>query len=400
MPCLVVTVLPSTSGSKSRCTPSREMSGPPCSPRLAILSISSRNTMPFCSTLRSARVFKSSSLTSLPASSSVSSLSASFTRRRRRPRRLARGCAARFAAAGRGQHRHHQARHRAHRSRPVHRLWRLSSLEAVGPHSGAAGASPHPRRIECPHGRRLRAHPHRARRLAHRAIRRAARDRGCDAAICRRRHPPPRRDRLVGQRAHREHRGTPPAHGDGASPRDHLVRRRRSFRRDLHHRSHLSRSAARTARAGRGHEPLHPLTHTRQSTAIASTSPRDKHMSTPTPRPTDIRQHRASRELAVAFDDGAHFKLPCEYLRVYSPSAEVRGHGPGQEVLQLGKENVNITAIEPVGHYAVKLYFVDGHNSGIYSWDVLYHFGSRQTELWQVYFDVLSQAGYQRQPRT
>jgi len=123
-------------------------------------------------------------------------------------------------------------------------------------------------------------------------------------------------------------------------------------------------------------------------------------MSTPTPRPTDIRLHRASRVLEVAFDDGAHFKLPCEYLRVYSPSAEVRGHGPGQEVLQLGKENVNITAIEPVGHYAVKLYFDDGHNSGIYSWDVLYHLGSRQTELWQAYLDALTQAGYQRQPRT
>ena len=123
-------------------------------------------------------------------------------------------------------------------------------------------------------------------------------------------------------------------------------------------------------------------------------------MSTPAPRPTDIRLHRASRVLEVVFDDGARFKLPCEYLRVYSPSAAVRGHGPGQEVLQVGKENVNITAIEPVGHYAVKLHFDDGHNSGIYSWDVLYHLGSQQAELWQAYLDALIKAGYQREART
>lgn len=118
------------------------------------------------------------------------------------------------------------------------------------------------------------------------------------------------------------------------------------------------------------------------------------------PHPTDIRLHRASRVLEVAFDDGSRFKLPCEYLRVYSPSAEVRGHGPGQEVLQVGKERVNITAIEPVGHYAVKLYFDDGHNSGIYSWDVLYDLGSHQVELWQTYLDALAKAGHQRQPLT
>ena len=94
--------------------------------------------------------------------------------------------------------------------------------------------------------------------------------------------------------------------------------------------------------------------------------------------PTDIRLHRASRVLEVVFDDGARFKLPCEYLRVYSPSAEVRGHGPGQEVLQVGKENVNITAVEPVGNYAVKLYFDDGHCTGIYSWDWLYKLGTQQ----------------------
>lgn len=127
---------------------------------------------------------------------------------------------------------------------------------------------------------------------------------------------------------------------------------------------------------------------------------RDATMSNKTPRPTDIRLHRASRVLEVTFDDESSFKLPCEYLRVYSPSAEVRGHGPGQEVLQVGKESVNITAVEPIGHYAVKLYFDDGHNSGIYSWDVLYNLGSHHAELWQAYLDALAKAGHQRQPPT
>src|SRR3990167_6539024 len=87
------------------------------------------------------------------------------------------------------------------------------------------------------------------------------------------------------------------------------------------------------------------------------------------PRPTDIRLHQASRKLEIAFDDDVSCMLPCEFLRVYSPSAEVRGHGKGQEVLQLGKETVNITNIEPVGNYAVKLTFSDGHDTGLYSWD-------------------------------
>lgn len=114
------------------------------------------------------------------------------------------------------------------------------------------------------------------------------------------------------------------------------------------------------------------------------------------PHPTDIKLHRASRVLEVVFDDGSRFKLPCEYLRVYSPSAEVRGHGPGQEVLQVGKESVNITAIEPVGHYAVKLYFDDGHNTGLYSWDWLYKLGAQQESLWQDYLAQLAKAGFQR----
>jgi DUF971 family protein len=113
-------------------------------------------------------------------------------------------------------------------------------------------------------------------------------------------------------------------------------------------------------------------------------------------RPTDIKLHQKSRVLEVAFDDGSRFKLPCEYLRVYSPSAEVRGHGPGQEVLPVGKENVNIANIEPVGTYAVCLHFDDGHNTGIYSWDWLHHLGTEQERLWKEYLDRLAKAGVAR----
>ena len=114
-------------------------------------------------------------------------------------------------------------------------------------------------------------------------------------------------------------------------------------------------------------------------------------------RPTDIHLHQKSRILEVFFDDGAHFRLPCEYLRVYSPSAEVRGHGPGQEVLQLGKENVNIATIEPVGNYAIRLVFDDGHNTGLYSWNVLYKLGANHDSLWPEYLARLEKAGYARQ---
>jgi len=112
-------------------------------------------------------------------------------------------------------------------------------------------------------------------------------------------------------------------------------------------------------------------------------------------RPTDIKLHQVSRILEINFEDGAHFKLPCEYLRVYSPSAEVRGHGTGQEVLQVGKENVNITAIEPVGNYAIRLNFSDGHHTGLYSWDFLYQLGVNQQPNWQRYLKRLAEAGYQ-----
>lgn len=116
-----------------------------------------------------------------------------------------------------------------------------------------------------------------------------------------------------------------------------------------------------------------------------------------TPRPTQIKLHQQSRQLEITFDDGQTFRLTCEYLRVFSPSAEVQGHGPGQAVLQLGKEAVNITQIEPVGSYAVKLHFDDGHNTGIYSWDVLYKLGLNRDRNWQQYLQQLKQAGYQRQ---
>jgi len=115
-----------------------------------------------------------------------------------------------------------------------------------------------------------------------------------------------------------------------------------------------------------------------------------------TVRPTDIKLHQKSRILELTFTEGSHFELPVEYLRVYSPSAEVRGHGPGQEVLQLGKESVNIVGIEPVGTYAILLRFDDGHDTGIYSWDLLYNLGLHQEKLWGEYLSRLEQAGHKR----
>jgi DUF971 family protein len=115
------------------------------------------------------------------------------------------------------------------------------------------------------------------------------------------------------------------------------------------------------------------------------------------PRPTDIRLHQKSRLLEITFDDNTTCMLSCEFLRVYSPSAEVRGHGPGQETLQIGKEDVNITAISPVGHYAVKLTFSDGHDTGLYSWDYLYELASHYEALWRDYIGRLEMAGVKRQ---
>ncbi|HXN15443.1 MAG TPA: DUF971 domain-containing protein [Usitatibacter sp.] len=116
-----------------------------------------------------------------------------------------------------------------------------------------------------------------------------------------------------------------------------------------------------------------------------------------TPRPTEIKLHQRSRLLEVAFDDGLKFELPCEYLRVFSPSAEVRGHGPGQEVLQTGKREVGISAIEPVGVYAVKLVFSDGHDTGIYSWDYLHELGVKHETNWKSYLARMAQSGKSRE---
>ncbi len=120
-------------------------------------------------------------------------------------------------------------------------------------------------------------------------------------------------------------------------------------------------------------------------------------MSDKKPIPTDITLHQQSRILQTVFDDGSQFELPCEYLRVYSPSAEVRGHGPGQEVLQVGKEKVNIVAVEPVGAYAVMLRFDDGHDTGIFSWETLYELGVNRNEYWTNYLQRLADAGHHRE---
>ncbi|MBA2350569.1 MAG: DUF971 domain-containing protein [Burkholderiales bacterium] len=117
-----------------------------------------------------------------------------------------------------------------------------------------------------------------------------------------------------------------------------------------------------------------------------------------TPQPAEIKLHQKSRVLEVGFTDGRIFRLPCEFLRVYSPSAEVRGHGHGQEVLQVGKKDVEITAVDPVGVYAVRLIFSDGHETGIYSWNLLYEYGVHQDEMWQEYLDRMQAAGASREP--
>jgi DUF971 family protein len=119
-------------------------------------------------------------------------------------------------------------------------------------------------------------------------------------------------------------------------------------------------------------------------------------LDTKTPLPTEIKLHQASRVLELVFPRGIVFRLPCEFLRVHSPSAEVRGHGPGQEILQTGKRDVTITDLEPVGHYAIRPTFSDGHDTGIYSWDYLYDLGVRQDELWQRYLARLEAAGASR----
>ncbi len=114
-------------------------------------------------------------------------------------------------------------------------------------------------------------------------------------------------------------------------------------------------------------------------------------------KPTNITYHQNSRQLEISFDDDNTYTMSAEFLRVHSPSAEVQGHGPGQEVLQLNKEQVAIEAIEPVGNYAVLLRFSDQHDTGIFSWETLYDLGSKQTEYWADYLSRLEQAGHARQ---
>ncbi len=114
------------------------------------------------------------------------------------------------------------------------------------------------------------------------------------------------------------------------------------------------------------------------------------------PTPTALTVHSQSRLLEIAFSDGAEFKIPFELMRVYSPSAEVQGHGPGQEVLQTGKREVGVVELEPIGNYAVKPVFSDGHESGIFSWDYLYFLGAEQNRLWDDYNRRIQAAGAER----
>ncbi len=116
------------------------------------------------------------------------------------------------------------------------------------------------------------------------------------------------------------------------------------------------------------------------------------------PKPTNIQLHKTSRILEVSFDDGYECKLTCEYLRCFSPSAEVRGHGPGSGTLQFGKKDINITGINPVGNYAVVLEFDDNHDTGIFSWDFLYDLGKQYEENWKQYLLDLEKEGKRREP--
>lgn len=115
-----------------------------------------------------------------------------------------------------------------------------------------------------------------------------------------------------------------------------------------------------------------------------------------TPRPVEIKLHQKSHVLELHFDDGFECNLTCEYLRVHSPSAEVQGHGPGQEVLQFGKEDVNIEQLTPQGNYALKLHFDDGHDTGLYTWETLYALGKNYEENWKDYLERLAAAGKSR----
>jgi DUF971 family protein len=120
-------------------------------------------------------------------------------------------------------------------------------------------------------------------------------------------------------------------------------------------------------------------------------------MTPPAPVPVEIKLHQRSRIMELTFSDGQQFRLPYEFLRVYSPSAEVRGHGPGQETLQAGKRDIEIVAVEPVGTYAIQPRFSDGHDTGLYSWEYLYDLGRRHESLWKEYLERLAAAGASRE---
>lgn len=121
-------------------------------------------------------------------------------------------------------------------------------------------------------------------------------------------------------------------------------------------------------------------------------------MTIATPVPTEMEFRQKSHLLSLSFDDGKHFEFSYEFLRVYSPSAEVRGHGVGQETLQVGKADISIEKVSPIGSYAVQLHFDDGHDTGIYSWEWLHYLGENQAQLWQDYLDELEKAGQKRTP--
>jgi DUF971 family protein len=133
--------------------------------------------------------------------------------------------------------------------------------------------------------------------------------------------------------------------------------------------------------------------HTTRITMPDPTSPPARPPTAPAPTPTEIKLRRQSRLLEVSFDDGQRFELPLEFLRVHSPSAEVKGHGPGQETLVLGKQNVGVKDVEPVGQYAVRLVFDDGHDSGLYSWKYLHELGRDRDRLWARYLERVRAAG-------
>lgn len=145
------------------------------------------------------------------------------------------------------------------------------------------------------------------------------------------------------------------------------------------------------AGSARPAEPLRRSPHTAYNSAMAGLDPRPA-------IPTEIKLHQSSRLLELTFADGSSYRLPYEFLRVYSPSADVRGHGPGQETLQVGKCQVTITDVEAVGHYAIRPKFSDGHDTGIYSWDYLHELGERQEPMWQQYLERMRAAGASREP--